>query len=74
MYLRRPAVAGRRVGDSRSGLLLLRRRCWMVLAASIVVYLATTTSATEIRVGVIDSWKARCLLSRLVSAKNLYAS
>ena len=61
MYLPRPAVAGRRVWDRRSGLLLRVGRRWMVLAASIVVHLATTTSATGIRVGVIDSCKARCL-------------
>ena len=54
MYLPRPAVAGRRVWDRRSGLLLRVRRRWMVLAASIVVHLATTTSATGIRVGVIS--------------------
>jgi hypothetical protein len=63
MYLRRPAVTGRRVRDclSRlSGLLLRVRRRWMVLTASILVHLATTASATGIRVRVIDSWKARC--------------
>ena len=58
-----PAVAGRRVWDRRSGLLLRVGRRWMVLAASIVVHLATTTSATGIRVGVIDSCKARCWTS-----------
>ena len=36
MYLPRPAVAGRRVWDRRSGLLLRVGRRWMVLAASIV--------------------------------------
>ncbi len=57
MYLRRPAVAGRRVWYRRSCLLLRVRRRWMVLVASILVYLATAASATGIRVRVIDSWK-----------------